>query len=384
MKKICRYTALILVALTCLSLLCSCSTSRAIPAGKLALTKVGAVGEYDVLYEEYYFLANTYLESAKDYFEGSEDELREHVTELVHENIITNHAILTLCKTEGVEYKASDIKDAVQETIDEMITSDFGNRDTYIKALDESYMTDHYVRFVTEVDLIYSLLPLTLAENGKLSTSEDEIRDYIKENFVRTWHVMIANDTKDDAEENFASAQRALDKLKSGDTTMYKLIGSALNEDVSMPTNGYCFAKGTMDAEYEKAAFALKVGEYSDVVSAKGENGLGEILDCYYVMQRLELDDDYINDNYDTLTEAYSNAIIYSELEKVKDTLEFVPNSFAKELDILSLDKPEKGFDWLPVIIVGACVAVIGGAALTVTLIVRSKKKKLAARRNTK
>ena len=131
--------------------------------------------------------------TAKDYFEGSEDELREHVTELVHENIITNHAILTLCKTEGVEYKASDIKDAVQETIDEMITSDFGNRDTYIKALDESYMTDHYVRFVTEVDLIYSLLPLTLAENGKLSTSEDEIRDYIKENFVRTWHVMIAN-----------------------------------------------------------------------------------------------------------------------------------------------------------------------------------------------
>lgn len=383
MKTYCRYIAFILVALTCIALLCSCeSKSRAVPAGKLALTPVGTVGEREVLYEEYYFLSSLYLESAREDFEGSEDELREHVKKLVWENIITNHAILTLCETEGVEYEKSEIKDAVQKSIDDMISTDFGNRDTYLKSLEDSYMTDHYVRFVTEVDLIYSLLPLKLAENGKISTDEDFIRDYAKENFVRTWHIMIANDAYDDAEANLAKAKEKLEALKNKDTSMYALIGSAVNEDVFMPTDGYCFARGTMEPEYEDAAFSLGIGEYSDVVSAKGENGMGETLDCYYVMQRLMIDDDYIDANYAALSEEYTDSIIYDELEKTKNDLEFIPNDFAKELDVLSLEAPKAGFDWLPVIIIGSCVLVIGGATVAVVLIVKNKKKKLAARRS--
>lgn len=383
MKTYCRYIAFILVALTCIALLCSCgSKSREVPAGKLALTPVGTVGDREVLYEEYYFLASLYLESAREDFEGSEDELREHVEKLVYENIITNHAILTLCEAEGVEYEESEIKDAVQKTVDDMISTDFGNRDTYLEALEDSYMTDHYVRFVTEVDLIYSLLPLKLAENGKISTDEEFIRDYIKENFVRTWHIMIANDAGDDAEENLATAKEKLEALKNKDTSMYALIGSAVNEDVFMPTDGYCFARGTMEPEYEDAAFSLGIGEYSDVVSAKGENGMGEMLDCYYVMQRLMIDDDYIDVNYAALAEEYSDSIVYDELEKTKKELEFVPNDFAKELDVLSLEAPKAGFDWLPVIIIGSCVLVIGGAVVAVVLIVKNKKKKLAARRS--
>ena len=378
MKKFHRYISLTLAIIICLALLCSCSGSRAIPAGKLALTPVGTVGEREVLYEEYYFLANTYLESAKQSFEGSEDELREHVEQLVAKNIVTNHAILTLCEAEGVEYDKSDMKDAVNESIEEMITTDFGNRETYIKALEESYMTDHYVRFVTEVDLIYSILPLTLAQNGKVSTNEDFIRQHVKENFARTWHVMIP--VGDDADATLSRAESELKKLMNGDTSMYELIGSALNKDVAMPYDGYCFAKGTMDTVYEDAAFSLEVGEYSDVVLAKGETGTGEYVDCYYIIQRLAIDDAYINDNYDTLTEEYSNSVIYQELSKIKNGLEFVPNDFAKGLDLLSLEAPVAGFDWLPVIIIGICVIVIGGTAVTVTLVIKSKKKKLAAR----
>ena len=121
MKKIYRYISLTLAILTCLALLCSCSSSRAIPAGKLALTPVGTVGDHEVLYEEYYYLASTYLESTKKDFEGRDDELREHVEKLVSENIVTNHAILDLCEAEGVEYNKKDMKDAVNEAIEEMI-----------------------------------------------------------------------------------------------------------------------------------------------------------------------------------------------------------------------------------------------------------------------
>ena len=382
MKKICRYISFVLTAIICLTLLCSCSSSRAIPAGKLALTSVGKVGDREVLYEEYYYLASTYLEAIEKDFDGSEDELRARVEKLVAENIITNHAILELCDAEGVEYSKSEMKDAVNKSIEDMITTDFGNRDNYIKALEQSYMTDHYVRFVTEVDLIYSMLPLKLAENGKLIMGEDFIRDHIKNNFVRTWHVMIP--VGDDAEESLATAQTALKKLKDGDKSMYELIGSAMNKDVSMPFDGYCFAKGTMEPEYESAAYSLKVGEYSDIVSAMGETGTGDYVECYYIIQRLGIDDDYINSNYDTLSEEYSNSVIYQELSKIKSDLEFVPNDFAKKLDVLSLEAPVAGFDWLPVIIIGICVVVIGGTAIAIMLVVKSKKKKLAARRLSK
>jgi len=376
MKKIIKYTALTLALIFCLSLLCSCSKSESkkIPAGRLALKEVGTVGEYSVLYEEYYFLANTYLDEVKDSFEGSDDELRAYVEKKIAENIITNHAILALCDREGVEYKKSDMKAAVQDSIDNMITNEFGSRDVYIEALDDGYMTDHYVRFVTEVDLIYSQLSLALAQNGKINADENFVFDYVKENFVRTWHVMIANDEGDDTEENLANAQQALAKLENLETSMYKLIGSALNEDVSMPADGYCFAKGSMEKEYEDAAFSLGMGEYSDVVLAKGENGVGERLDCYYVIQRLKIDDDYISKNYDTLYTAYTDSVIYEELSALKSELEFVPNDYAKGLDVLSLEKPESGFDWTPVIIVGICVLVVAAIAVPTVIILKKKK----------
>lgn len=378
MKKSLRYIAFTLLLTVILSLLCACSSSRAVPAGKLALTEVGSVGDYTVLYEEYYFLAQNYLESAREGFDGTDDELRAHVKELVEKDIVINHAILTLCEKEGVEYSRKELDDSVQTVIDEMIASDFGDRDTYLEVLEESHMTDHYVRFVTEVDVIYSMLPLKLAENGKLDTDDEAVSEYVKENFVRTWHIMIANDTGDDAKENLATAENALARLQSGETTMYKLIGSKDNEDVFMPVNGYCFAKGAMDEAYEDAAFALEIGEYSDVVSAKGENGVGEQLDCYYVIQRLDITDEYVSDNYDDIYTAYSDAIVYEELSKVSATLEFVPNAFADSLDILDLKTPEKGFDPLPLIIVGACLIVIGAATVTVIVIKKNLKKKSA------
>lgn len=380
MKRYLKYICALLVLITCLSLLCACDSSRAVPAGKLALTPVGTVGDYEVLYEEYYFLAQNFLKTVKEDFDGTDDELRERVKELVYTDIITNHAILALCDQEGVEYDERDMKDAVQQAIDDMIASDFKDRDAYLESIESSHATDHYIRFVSKVDLIYELLPLQLASNGKLHATDEIVFDYVKENFVRTWHIMIANDSGDDKDENLAKANRALERLRSGEVSMYKLIGSADNEDVFMPVDGYCFAKGAMSEEYEAAAFGLEVGEYSDVVYAKGENGLGEYLDCYYVMQRLAIDDNYIKENYDDIYTAYSNAIIYEELSKVKENLEFAPNDFCNSLDILSLDKPEAGFDPLPLIIVGICAVVIGGTVTLAVILIKKKKKALRKR----
>ena len=69
-------------------------------------------------------------------------------------------------------------------------------------------------------------------------------RAYIKENFIRTWHIAIFNDPGESKEDNYRKAQEALEKLENGSADMYRLIGSTYNEDLMLTTTtGYYFAK---------------------------------------------------------------------------------------------------------------------------------------------
>ena len=365
-----RLLCICLILITSLSLFTGCK-SHALSPEKQALKVVGTVGDYEVNYEELYFLANSYKTDGM-----TEDEL----WELISENIIANYAILTLCNEVGVEYSEDELEDGIQAYVDSTVESDFGGkRGDYIDALEESYMTDHYVRFIARVDLLYSGIEAALAKSGEIVTDDEDIIAYVKKNFVRTWHLMIANNDGDDVEKNLENAESSLKALKDGSTSMYKLIGGALNEDLLIPSDGYAFARGSMEKAYEDAAFALEVGEYSDVISAKGELGTGEYVDCYYVIQRLALDDEYINDKFSTLYDSYADSVIAAKLDEVKETLEFKPNDYAKSLDVTALEKIDAGTDVFTIVIVCICVGVAVLVAVAVILTVKHFKKKKAA-----
>ena len=67
----------------------------------------------------------------------------------------------------------------------------------------------------------------------------------------------LVKDVKNTAESSKVAVRNlrrdALEKLKAGDTTMYKLIGGALNEDLLIPSSGYTFGKGYMEKAYEES-----------------------------------------------------------------------------------------------------------------------------------
>lgn len=340
-KKASRAIALALVLIISLSALSSCASTK-------DKRVVGKVGDYEVYYEELYFLTTSYkggleakygeyssldAENAKKF----DDELRE----LVYSNITTNYAILSLCADNGLTLDGDGLDQRVDEYIDDLISFSFGGKKReYKRSLKEFGLTDHYVRFTAAVDILYSDLQTKLLENSEIEQDDDKIRQIVKDEFARTWHIMIFNDLGDSVEDNRAKADEALSKCRSGAMSMYKLIGSAYNEDLSIADlDGIYFARGGLDEAYEAAAFALEVGEVSDVIEVTATNPQGQTVGAFCIMQRLEIEDEYITENIVELKQKYVDSKIFTMLEEKEQTLVFTPNDFTETLVISTIDE---------------------------------------------
>lgn len=386
-------TLILLVAVLATNLI-SCE-SRAIKSNEDALAAVGTVGEYEVSYEELYFLTHTYSAfldatygadasvsdkkiTVEEDGENKEVVLSEYyaeeLRELIYENIVSNYAVLTLAKESGLSLDSEDMKEKIQISLDAYIESDFGGkRSEYKKWLKSEGITDNYVRFTLGVDHLYSALVTEYLKTGIISDDNDYVNGYIRENFVRTWHIMISNE--DGSSANYDRAAEALEILKSGEKSMYKMIGSKYNDDLTPGTlDGHYFTRGTMDEAYEKAAYALEVGEVSDIVASVGKDN-GRTIDCYYIIQRLELEDAYIEKNFESLKSDYYISVVYDMVDELKSSLNFKFNEYGSSLNILSLKSPSTT-DPVTVLVVGSIVVgTVTVALVTVTLVVMKKRK---------
>ena len=166
-------------------------------------------------------------------------------------------------------------------------------------------------------------------------------------------------------------------KLLNSGTSMYKLIGSQYNEDVSTDyltdAYGYYFPRGVMDEKYENAAFTMEVGD-NVIVESTAKNSKGVTVPCIYLIERLSTSSSEskteIEKNLETLSTSLSDAIINDKKEEVKKNLSFTPNDYAKSLDISNLEPVSNGVDYQAIIVISASVvacALIIGATILIT-----------------
>lgn len=376
--RITKYIKILSLFLACLFSLISLS-SCAISG---TLRSVGTVGEYDVPYEELYFLANSYKTSLEgkygEYSSLDADtkvEFDNELKELVYSNIITNYAILTLCKEKGLTLESEGVDERVDEYINLIIESNFdGSKSDYKESMEMYYLTDHYVRFTSAVDILYSDYLGKQLDKMDSELDDEAFVELVKSEFARTWHIMIFNDEGELAESNRAKAEEALSKLRDGSMTMYKLIGSSYNEDLSIgDLDGLYFAKGTRDEAYEEAAFALEVGGVSDVIELFYENPQGEVVSALCILQRLEIEDTYVKENISSLKDEYANSQISSMLDEVRKELEFVPNEYGATLELSALEKAGVLSNTF-IISVLISLALVAGAVVLAVVIVKKKR----------
>lgn len=268
-------------------------------------TIVLKIGSYEVPFEVYrYFFMNykhEYDGGDENYWENdSIDSVKiyETIKEKTVSAVLRCYATFELCEEYGIDPYGSEIDKIVDETIDDYIKNEFGGKKEYVNSLEGAYMTDSVFRFILRRFECDKELNDKLIASGAIKTDDETVLAAIKDKdvFCRAKQILIKNDVGEDISANLAKAKEALNAVSLG--MDFDTLVAKYGEDTEMIINptGYYFTHNELIEEFEKAAFALEIGETSGIV----ESNVG-----YHIIQRCEVDASYVKEHFDDLKESY-------------------------------------------------------------------------------
>ncbi len=198
--------------------------------------------------------------NGQDFSKDEGKKILEEIKKQVLDAMINDKIALQQAEKEGVSLSDEEFRDAMnsleeyhggKDALDKYISQQGLDRDSFEKSVKEQLIINKFKDKIT----------------ADVKVTDEEIKKFYEENKtmfelpapeIRASHILV--DTQEEAEKILAQIKAGADfaelaKKYSKDPAT-KDIGGDL---------GY-FSKGKMDAEFEKAAFALKTGQVSDVV----------------------------------------------------------------------------------------------------------------------
>ena len=337
--------SLVLALLICLSALLSSCGAKPVKSTEEEAAVVGTIGKYEVRYEELrYLVLNHKKDMSLKYGESiwtDSAKLEEYKAELwnrVNDTIVSDYyAVQAMADYYYIGGGASAmmneevILNAVQENV-ELAVDECGSFRKYKEMLAEQYLTDSLFRFYNAAEECATELFYILAQDlGEIESSEEYITDYMhSDDFLRTNHIFLQGVTED----NLKLAETLLAQLKESDNKEMEMImlkGFYCADYTMTTTHGKYFARYTSDYgdEYELAAFELGEGQLSEIVEAP---------DGYYIILRLEVEEDYLKRNYDDFKDDIMGSEFNKRLAEYKAELEFTLNDYGKTINILEIE----------------------------------------------
>lgn len=303
MNNIKRLTLTALAAALLLSCT-SCGDDRDIlESTKDEQTVVKKIDGFDVPMELYRYAALNYK---KDYEAGGSSDIwlgesgQENLAKLnesVDKSLIKLYTTLSLCDDYGIEADSAYITSTVEMSM-ETIYETYGNDyEAYLEEINSYNMNDGVYRFLVRNDILADELVSKMLSLGEIPSDEDELRAIIdSDTFIRVKQILIPSDNGKTDEENLKTAEELYEKAIAGED--FDLLIDEYGGDLFMFNNpdGYYIAKGCYHESFEEAAFALEVGEISEVT--KTDAG-------YSIIKRYEKESAYINKHFDDLCDSY-------------------------------------------------------------------------------
>lgn len=169
---------------------------------------------------------------------------------------------LQLKKAADMGIKVTD--EEVNAEVEKARKDYFDSQEKFDEFLKSQKMTLDYLKQSIREDLTINKLKSKLTEN--ITVSDQEVKSYYdshQDEFIKVKASHILLDTEDEA-------KKILEKVKAGED--FKKLATEYSKDPSAKNNGGdlgYFGPGTMVEPFEKAAFALKPGEISDIVQTQ-------------------------------------------------------------------------------------------------------------------
>lgn len=321
MKKI---ISLILAVMITAALVCSCSDSTKMPKAENNTT-VLTVGKEKMNYDYVrYVFMNTKADidgGDESYWESTPDALEE-LKEAVIETIAHNRAIAMLAKKHGVSLSKKD-----KQIINSELEGLKDDKKSWNAIKEANYMSDYSYVYVQRFTRLWSKAYeyLTDMTNGIIKSDDQTVLDDVPKNFRRIRYVFIEYDSKN-KEEKKALAQSVYDRALSGED--FAALIESYGEDPTMEAlldEGYYYTVTSITEEVENAVNKLEIGEISPVT----ETAFG-----FFVVQRLDIDMEYVEENLSSFTKQYVGRIFNEMVLSIKSVMKIEYSDFWENLKI--------------------------------------------------
>ncbi len=291
--------------------------------------------------------------------------------ELLMEDVITalkqEYVAPRLAKENGIDLTEDD-----EKTVEEQIESAKANYDSdeaYLNDLKSAYLTEALYKKMLESATIYTKVNETLFKNdGKYATKKDDFRKIVKDTgeYCREVHVMIPYyaqvELDDSTAESFDSmslsekasakqsayaaldedavaeakekaktlAEDVLKKAKDGEDFNKLIEEYGWDLGLEDPSTGYYFNKDTTGYPEELVTDAFKLKENA-VSQELTENDIYG----YFIIKRLPVDMDYVEENIDEMIYSYDAPAISDVYNEIMEKMEV---TYCDEWDKITAD----------------------------------------------
>lgn len=235
---------------------------------------VMTVDGYEVSRDLYRYYYRSMLDEYND-----EATARAEAVELLRSHVV----ILRFAEQYGVTLTQEEL-----DEIDSQLRSAKGRNEDFAERLEEQHITEELYPELCRHDSLRQKLMAHLREQA-FAVTEERMRTVIAEEFICARHIFF-DSTVDGAADAAAQAAQELDAGASFDELFIEYMGQDYSQEP------YLFGRGYMVEEFDAAARDLAIGQVSGAVStAYG----------WHIIQRLPLDDAYIEQNLAAITEEY-------------------------------------------------------------------------------
>ncbi len=311
-------------------MLCSCFVSCDSKNSKVVMSVSG----HDVPYHVYrYIVMNSRGDIEKTYgadvwTSDKADEAKAELEANIKTSLANLYTVCVLAEDFSLSWDSTGIVSEAKVQMNSVI-GEYPSKSDFKKELESMNMIEDTFEFLLCNDILNLEVYDKIIYSDKNNTDNTYLGELFRgEDFIRVKQILVGGENGLSDEANLKKAKELKKKLDDG--ADFDQLCQEYNNDLYMFNNedGYYIMRGTRSFEFEEAAFALEIGEISDIVLTEAG---------YSIIKRYEKEESYIIDNFYDLADEYYESIytaLYEEkYEAVYDSITALPEDY----DIVTL-----------------------------------------------